>query len=85
MHLRTLTIGFVTAAISVSASAQITYVDIDPLTNTTLADGSVWMPVSAVNGNDNRWAERPDPTANGLSIFEANACLLYTSPSPRDS
>ncbi|MEO6593995.1 MAG: hypothetical protein ABIP94_04505, partial [Planctomycetota bacterium] len=55
-----------------ATTAQIFYVDANPLTNTTLADGSAFVPNPASSGNDNNWTERA-VFANGGSAFESNS------------
>ncbi len=51
-------------------SAQITYVDADTNTNTTLADGSPYTPSTSTSGTDNQWALRP--FANGGTILSSH-------------
>lgn len=60
-----------TLTLAVSTTAQVTYVDAVPGTNTTLADGSVFVPNPLSNGGDNFWTERV--FANSGTILESNA------------
>lgn len=63
------------AALAATASAQftqqITYVDANPLTNTTLADGTPFTPATA-EASDNNWTERSTGASNGGTVFQAN-------------
>ncbi len=60
-----------TLALASSASAQVTYVDAVAGGNTTLADGTAFVPNPATNGSDNNWSARV--FANGGTIYESNA------------
>ncbi len=67
---RSLSLPLALALLAVPATAQITYVDADPATNTTLADGSPFVPNPLNDGSDNNWSNRP--FANGGTIFSTN-------------
>lgn len=58
-------------ALAASAAAQATYVDAVAGGNTTLADGSAFVPNLVSDGGDNNWTQRV--FANGGTIFESNA------------
>lgn len=63
-----LALAAATVALPATMSAQITYVDADETTNTTLADGSAFVPSTAA-ANDDMWRTRV--FANGGSIFSS--------------
>lgn len=65
------TLGGLGAAflLSTIASAQITYVDADCSTNTTLADGTAYTPIAST-AHDDEWNLRP--YANGGTILSSN-------------
>lgn len=56
--------------LSASLGAQITYIDADATTNTTLADGSTFTPTTTVNNSDDQWSNRP--FANGMTVYSTN-------------
>lgn len=60
--------------------AQITYVDAVAGGNTTLADGSAFVPVTATSGTDNLWAVRT--FANGGTIFESHSTSTSNEDAP---
>ncbi|MCA8966282.1 MAG: hypothetical protein KDC48_15480, partial [Planctomycetes bacterium] len=58
------------ALFSSSLAAQITYVDADVATNTTLADGTPYVPMTVTSSIDNEWTQRP--FANGGTILSSH-------------
>lgn len=60
------------ALLAAGAIAQITYVDANPATNTTLADGSPWVVTTNASGTDGMWAARTSSASNLGTVYEAN-------------
>lgn len=58
------------ASCAASLTAQITYVDADTSTNTTLADGTAYTPVTTPSSVDNEWTVRA--FANGGTILSSH-------------
>lgn len=69
MHTNTLAI-LATLATTVALPAQVTYIDAVVGGNTTLADGSAFVPATTTSGNDDNWTQRA--FANGGTILESN-------------
>ena len=68
-----------------SACAQITYVDADTATNTTLADGTAYTPAATTSGTDNEWAlpstSMPAPPIQGYNtVHFATSAFLPMQP-----
>ncbi|MFK7742531.1 MAG: hypothetical protein AB8H80_19625 [Planctomycetota bacterium] len=66
---RRLSLSSLALALAAPLAAQITYVDADENSNTTLADGSALVPVTA-NVNDDQWRTRA--FGNGLTVLTSN-------------
>ena len=69
-------VGTVTAQLNY----QINYVDADTNTNTTLADGTTYVPLASTSGTDNEWALRP--FGNGATVLTTHDVTGSTEDAP---